>query len=69
MGLLERALSIEKIANQGQEPVSSLLKRASLLRKLTEEKPIEESPEKKKPSPLKAPQKTKLIRNVQPEEF
>ncbi|MCX7787520.1 MAG: hypothetical protein N2442_07470 [Spirochaetes bacterium] len=44
MGLLERALRIEKFSNQGKEPTTSLLKRASLLRNL-----VEGTPEKKKP--------------------
>jgi len=51
MGLLERALSIEKVSNQGKEPTSSLLKRASLLRNLAEG-----TPEKKKPLLLNLPQ-------------
>lgn len=50
MGLLERALTVEKESSQGKEAASSLLKRASLLRKLAEE-----TPEKKNPSPLNLP--------------
>jgi hypothetical protein len=43
MGLLERALSVEQVSKEGKESPSSLLKRASILRKQAEE-----SPEKKK---------------------
>jgi hypothetical protein len=50
MGLLERALSVEQVSKEGKESPSSLLKRASILRKQAEE-----SPEKKKPFPLNLP--------------
>jgi len=50
MGLLERALTVEKVSKEGQESASSLLKRALLLHSQ-----VEETPEKKKPFPLNLP--------------
>jgi hypothetical protein len=51
MGLLERALSVEQVSKEGKESPSSLLKRASILRKQAEESPEK----KKKPFPSNLP--------------